>query len=384
MNRSESGGPAGTSHSSALNTPLLEGEQVQEEHSTEADSKRAERKKDYGGDEGRVQMQLWQLMWLFMAAPRSSVLLFAAMGVLTVATVFISGYAMSPVVGAFYRSLIERDLTAFIANCKYTAVLYVLMSVLTSTAQFLSDVLAVRWRAQLTIFLHNRYLHPDHRSFCWIARADEKHAPHSNGNRDESALPSAASKACQEIVKYVSKPLGTACGMLPLPHQTTADTTVHRTHTVQAAHKSDTSQQKHEQAHAGQTEADAAASDNADHRIAIDTELLRTNTAHPAHESDKSEAEHAHAHVDNADQRIASDSKLLCDTLADTIQKILGAPLTILINGWLALRAVGWVSPLLISLYFVLCLATNHWLATRVSSAVSLHQRLEGTYADVC
>jgi hypothetical protein len=369
------------------------------------------------------------------------------MGVLTVATVFISGYAMSPVVGAFYRSLIERDLTAFIANCKYTAVLYVLMSVLTSTAQFLSDVLAVRWRAQLTNFLHNRYLHPDHRSFCWIARADEKHAPQSNGRRDESALPSAASKACQEIVKHVSRPLsgaplGTACGMLPVPQQTTADTTVHRTHTAHAAHKSDTSQQEHEQAHAGQTEADAAASDKADHRIAIDTKLLRTNTAHPAHKSDKSEPEHAQAHVDNADQhiatnacgphrphaqahvdnadqriasdskllcdtlynshahahahahagphvdnadqRIASDSKLLCDTLADTMQKILGAPLTILINGWLALRAVGWVAPLLISLYFVLCLATNHWLATRVSSAVSLHQRLEGTYADVC
>lgn len=241
------------------------------------------------------EINFWQLLWLFTSAPRSNVVLLVAMSVLTLANVFVASSAFAPIIGAFYETLLMRDLPAFVANCKAATVLCISLSLLTSTAQFLSEVLAVRWRAQLTYFLHRRYLHPGHRAFCWLARAD-----------------------CDTRDNALSHKAFATPGTIPL---CTSQGSVDR---------------------------------------------------QPAPQLDN------HDQLDNPDQRIAADAKLLCDTLADTVQKIISAPFMIGINAVLALRAAGWIAPVAISVYFLLALAINHMLATAVSARVTLHQRLEG------
>lgn len=202
----------------------------------------------------------------------------------------------APIIGDFYRTLLERDLAAFVANCQAATLLCFTLSVVTSTGTFLSDVLAVRWRAQLTHFLHRRYLHPGRRAFCWLASDEEDDPPlnKTSGGTAAAAFGSGTSNRHAELMNKSPALLG---------------------------------------------------------RQAV---------------------------VDNPDQRIAADAKLLCDMLADTVQKIISAPFMIGINALLALRAVGWIAPVAISVYFVLALLINHVLATAVSARVTSHQRLEG------
>ena len=226
----------------------------------------------------------WQLLQLFTMSPRGNLALLAAMWFLTLANVSVASYAAAPIFGAFYQTLLERDFDAFVDNCKKAAALYLFLGLLTSTSQYVSDVLAVRWRARLTCVMHKDYLHPDRRAFCWFARS------------------------------------------------------------------------------AGTDEMDTASS-----------------AGHCRSANKTQSAEHdAAAGLDNPDQRIASDAKLLCDTLAEAAQKVVSAPFMVAINAVLALQAAGWVAPVSISVYFVLSLAVNHILATVVSATVAHHQRLEG------
>ncbi len=235
---------------------------------------------------------LWRLIRLFtVGGPRSNTILAAAMLVLSLTSVFIGSYAAAPILGAFYQTLLERDLAAFGANCRAAVLLSLLLSALTATTEFLRDVLAVRWRAQLTRHLHSQYLHPGHLAFCWLARGD-------CDNQD------------------------------PGPSSTLS-----------------------------------GGADSSGHALSL-APCLGPSPKLP--------------YVDNPDQRIAADAKLLCDTLADTVQKIISAPFMIFMNALFSLRSVGWIAPVSISLYFVLGLLVNHLLASAVSSVVAVHQRLEG------
>ena len=95
-------------------------------------------------------------------------MLLVGMWALTLANVCIASYAAAPIFGAFYQTLLERNLPAFVDNCKAAAGLYIVLGLLTSTTQYVADVLAVRWRAQLTLVLHREYLQPEARPFCWL------------------------------------------------------------------------------------------------------------------------------------------------------------------------------------------------------------------------
>ena len=257
------------------------------------------------------ELDFWRLLVLFMAAPRSNVVLLAGMGALTLANVAVSAWFAAPLIGAFYQSLLQRDLAAFGANCKAATVLFMALSFLDSTAQFFSDVLAVRWRARLTDYMHRRYLHPGNLAFCWLASSDP-----DNRDHDSHPLRTPSGVAAE-----------TACGLLPCPY-----------------------------------------------RGPRGRERDSHGSASPA---GKLSAERP-ADVANADQRIVADAKLLCDTLADTAQKVISAPVMITVNALLAFRAAGWLSPIAISAYFIAALALNHVLASAVSARVALHQRREG------
>ena len=249
---------------------------------------------------------LWQLVQLFaVRGPRSNVVLFATMMTLSLTNVFVGSYAAAPILGAFYQTLLERDLPAFGANCRAAIFLSLILSVLTATVQFISDVLAVRWRVQLTQHLHSGYLNSDYLAFCWLARADcerEDTGPGSppSGGAERAAPATPRQRCAPETGDQAWSPAPCPGASLTLPH------------------------------------------------------------------------------VDNPDQRIVADAKLLCDTLADTAKKMISAPFMIFINGVFSIHAVGWIAPVSISLYFVLGLAINHLLATAVSSVVTRHQQLEG------
>ncbi|EKX43414.1 hypothetical protein GUITHDRAFT_110537 [Guillardia theta CCMP2712] len=84
--------------------------------------------------------------------------------------------------------------------------------------------------------------------------------------------------------------------------------------------------------------------------------------------------------LDNIDQRLVNDAKLLCDTISRIVLQIITAPVSIAVYVILSLRAVGWVAPVAISGFFLSGLLINHLLARSVEKRVAQHQRLEGDF----